>query len=106
MVVTLALFTQVDPDDQVGGTVEIRLGSPDGELIGQAEATAPPEEEQGGFGQPDPPTLVPITSPTSGIQNIYIIFRNDQAGTDEPLMELSDIWFMNEQGPVELPQED
>lgn len=100
----------------VGGTVEVRLDSPTGELIGQttidvaqprtAAPTATSIQNAGGTTQPKSTTAAaPASAPrsagspkvelkqTSGVHDVYLIFKNDQAKAIEPLLSLSALRF-------------
>lgn len=88
----------------IGGSVEIRLGSPTGELLGQSQTIG---KKEMGFRPPagiDPiqwrrenanRANVPI-QPTQGLQDVYFIFKNPKSKGDEILMSISEIQFMNE----------
>jgi cytochrome c len=88
----------------VGGSVEVRLGSPTGELLGQSEQIGP--KEAGGFRPPQ--GVNPIEwrrqnanraavkiKPTTGIQDLYFVFKNPQANSDQVLMAIQEIEFKN-----------
>ncbi|MGV3560544.1 PQQ-dependent sugar dehydrogenase [Larkinella arboricola] len=97
----------------VGGTVEVRLDSPTGELIGQttigvaqprsAAPTATSIQNAGGTTtQPKSTTTAAPRSSgppkielkeTSGIHDVYLVFKNDQAKAIEPLLSLSSVKF-------------
>lgn len=108
-------------EGSVGGTIELRLGSPTGTLVGQRKLTvAKPvdvakmmaelengaKKEGTGTATPaakpapaprprmaQPPVRIGI-QPTSGKQDIYLVFRNPEAKPIEPLMSFSKIKFM------------
>jgi cytochrome c len=63
------LMAFVRPDDSVMGSVEIRLDKPDGELLGSVKFDKP------GMGN----TRTAFKS-TSGIHDLYFVFKNDKAG--------------------------
>ncbi|MBN7811541.1 PQQ-dependent sugar dehydrogenase [Algoriphagus sp. H41] len=87
----------------VGGSVEIRLGSPTGELLGQSQTIGRVEM---GFRPPQgmnmldwrrqvaPRAKTPIKA-VSGFQDIYLIFKNPNAKGEEVLMSLIEIEFKN-----------
>jgi cytochrome c len=57
-----------------GGKVEIRLGSPEGKLIGESPMVEPTEQmTMGGT-----PLSIPIQA-TEGLQDVYLVFRNPKA---------------------------
>jgi cytochrome c len=78
-------------DGDIGGTVEFRLDSPTGELVGQAPVTLPPPPD------PDAPRVrgggrptVPVDlKAVSGTHDLYLVFKNDQARPFQPLMTLA-----------------
>lgn len=105
-----------------GGTVEARLGSPTGTLIGQqrvalgggrgnqpptateiqAAGGALPPAAGGRGGQPAVAGRGPgggillDLKPTSGIQDLYFVFTNDKATAAQPLMTLSTITLLTQ----------
>jgi cytochrome c len=97
------LYVTVSPrNDAIGGSVEVRAGSPTGELLGQSEQMVPKEAE---FRRP-PEGVNPvewrrqnatkaqvILKPTSGKQDLYFIFKNANAKGEEILMSVSEIEF-------------
>ena len=65
----------------VGGTVEIRRDSPTGPVLGESEAIRP-------VAAMGPPSPVRATlQPTSGVHDLYLVFRNPEAG-GKPLFVL------------------
>ncbi|MFC5411983.1 PQQ-dependent sugar dehydrogenase [Larkinella bovis] len=103
----------------VGGTVEIRLDSPTGELIGQtkvdvaqprvAAPTATAIQNAGGT-TTGTAAAKPATTPapaaprgpvyprvdlkaTTGVHDVYLVFKNDQAKDIEPLLSLAGVRF-------------
>ncbi len=71
-----------------GGTIEVRLDSPDGKLVGQTAllpGPAPSGTPQRGGNQ----TLVAELSEASGMHTVYFVFKNDKAGNNQVLMQLS-----------------
>ena len=84
---------------EVGGTIEVRFGGPDGDLIGQIEVVAP--EGGGGFRRPPaPPVVIPLRSAVDGLRDVYFVFRNEEAGEIDPLMSLSYVWFAGAENPA------
>ncbi len=87
----------------IGGSVEVRLGSPTGELLGQSQTIGRVEM---GFRPPQgmnmldwrrqvaPRAKTPIKQ-VSGFQDIYLIFKNPNAKGEEVLMSLIEIEFKN-----------
>lgn len=94
----------------IGGSMEVRLDSPDGPLVGgPAELVPPPPPRRSGAapaeGAPsaqvvlganlEPPTRIPIAR-TSGIHDVYIVFRNPRARQSDALMLLRSIEFLRD----------
>lgn len=88
----------------IGGSVEIRQGSPTGELLGQSEKIG--RKEGGGFRPPQ--GVNPIEwrrqnanrakvkiKPTTGMQDLYFVFKNTDAKGDQVLMSILEIEFKN-----------
>jgi cytochrome c len=84
-----------------GGTIEVRTASPTGPIVGQtAVGVTPPRGRgagpagapaQGGAGRGAVPASTITLVPTSGIHDVYLVFRNAQAGTAQPLMTVTAI---------------
>ena len=89
----------------VGGTIEIRLNKPDGDLLGQTEiAAVNPSFMAAGSAQNKAPRKIPDDfnrfvgtgikldiKPISGLHDIYFVFKNDKVNPDAQLMSVSDI---------------
>jgi cytochrome c len=82
-----------------GGTIEVRFGSPAGAVAGQAdvksqqvqEGTA--EAQLAAIGRARTAAIaVPIPA-TAGFRDVYLVFRNDSAKSDQPLISLSSVTF-------------
>lgn len=95
----------------IGGSVEARLGSPTGELLGKSETVGRKE-----MGFRPPQGMNPLQwrrenanrakikiNPAAGMQDIYFIFKNPAAKGEEVLMSIIEIQFMNQ---VPLPAEE
>ena len=91
---------------QVGGTIEVRLGSPTGTLIGQQDVglggrggpTATEIQAAGGRGAGRGGAAGPITitlKPTPGVQDLFFVFKNAQASPTQPLMTVSTITMVH-----------
>ena len=81
-----------------GGVIEIRTKGPTGELIGTTDVpVAPRPEARGrGAGASSGPTTTPVPPrivlrSMTGLHDLYLVFRNDQAAASEPLMTVSSI---------------
>lgn len=98
----------------IGGSMEVRLDDPSGALIGGPVELVPPppparDEPAPSQGAPsagvvlganlEPPTRIAIT-PTSGIHDVYIVFRNPVARQSDALMLLRSIEFLRTGGTV------
>jgi cytochrome c len=70
-----------------GGDVEIRLGSPTGNLIGSL--TVPITEKM----SLSPPSMLLQLTPTVGVHDIYVVFKNPKAETS--LMVMMGALFKN-----------
>ncbi len=76
-------------EKNLGGIIEIRTGSPSGLLIGQA--LVEPAEDQALS-----KAVKTEIKETSGLNDLYFIFKNDKAKPIEPLMSITTISFNNE----------
>jgi len=98
----------------IGGSMEVRLDDPSGALIGGPVELVPPppparDEPAPAQGAPsagvvlganlEPPTRIAIT-PTSGIHDVYIVFRNPVARQSDALMLLRSVEFLRTGGTV------
>jgi len=73
-----------------GGTIEVRSGSPTGEMLGQTTVEVVDKK-------PKVPVLLNVDiKPTTGIHDIYFVFKNDKAKLIEPLFMLKTIVFNDE----------
>ncbi|WP_116125335.1 PQQ-dependent sugar dehydrogenase [Lewinella sp. IMCC34183] len=101
-----------------GGTIEVRLDSPDGDLLGTTERVAHQEVdlraeltkilaawEAGGKKGPEPniwsirdqfrPTFTVPVDGATGMHDVYFVVRNPEAKQGQILVELQGIEFMN-----------
>ncbi|OOG76817.1 PQQ-dependent sugar dehydrogenase [Algoriphagus sp. A40] len=87
----------------IGGSVEIRLGSPTGEILGSSEKIGRVEM---GFRPPQgmnmlewrrqvAPRAKVAIKPVAALQDIYLIFKNPDAKGEEVLMSIIEIEFKN-----------
>jgi len=88
-----------------GGTIEVRLGSLVGELVGQATignagvvTDANAMQTSGGAAAPVAPgaagiATIPIKTPV-GQRDIFIVIRNFSAKVDEPALSIATITFV------------
>jgi cytochrome c len=79
----------------VGGSIEIHLDSALGTLVGEAivPVAATPPQGSGRGAAPAPPLTADLT-PTSGVHNLYLVFKNDRANARQALMTVSTIVFV------------
>jgi cytochrome c len=109
-------------EGSVGGTIEVRLGSPTGPLAGQVVVEKAPEVDMAklmaemennankpGSGpnataekKPAPPRNPFARAPVrlsltnaSGVHDVYLVFKNEQAKPIQPLLSFSSIKFLN-----------
>jgi cytochrome c len=92
-------------NDHVGGTIEVRLGSPTGPVVGQGVVALPggrggtptAAEAQtagvatGGRGRGGAAAVQIPLKPTTGVHDLYFVFRNPAASSIQPLMTVSSI---------------
>ena len=82
------VFTAVAPSQYQarGGKIEVRLDSPTGALLGESEAIRP-------AATPMPVQLRTVLRPTSGVHDVYLVFRNPEAQGDGFLFGLLTAMF-------------
>jgi cytochrome c len=84
-----------------GGVIEARLGGPTGELVGQVSVAVAPPRGRGagqagaagapaGGGRGGGGSAIAL-KPTTGVHDLYLVFKNDQAVGAQPLMTVSGI---------------
>lgn len=88
--VTCYVFAPEAQLNAAGGTIEVRLDRVDGTLVGESKAIVPSKGK-------DPsltPTIANIKiSPTTGVHDVYFIFRNEKAPGGQSLFIISNIAF-------------
>jgi cytochrome c len=105
------VFVAVSPRYEAhGGLVEIRLDSPDGKLIGQSQKAIQKEEERRRFSDNDKAKtpeeiiarrrlgsqhLTVLLEPTEGVHDIYLVFKNAEAGANQVMMSVKELEFRN-----------
>jgi cytochrome c len=100
------LFVDISPRaDAIGGYVEVRLGSPTGELIGQTQKMEP---KNLGFMRPpagvnplewrrqNTPQAEAKIKGITGFHDVYFVFKNPNAKETDILMSISEIQFSNQ----------
>ena len=78
--------------NHAGGTLEVRLGDVNGQLLGTAEVLQPDGAQGGqprGFSRPAPIKVPLVEQP--GLQDLCLVFVNQQAAEEQPLMSLSGV---------------
>lgn len=90
------MFVALAPIDQVhaaGGTIEVHIDSPTGQMIGE---TTPIVPSQGKMDKPSPIiSFARLTSAPGGMHEIYFVFRNDKAAAGQILFILTNIQYMS-----------
>ena len=77
----------------VGGRIEVRLDSPTGQLLGQTDDLLPIEAKNAA--EVFKPSLTKATiAPTTGIHDLYFVFKNEKAGK-APLFVPVTVQFFN-----------
>jgi cytochrome c len=83
--ISAIVFSAMAPVPQlnaVGGKVEVRLDSPAGSLVGETDVIQP------AAAMGAPAQLRATIRPTSGMHDVYFVFRNEQAATGRSLFVL------------------
>ena len=83
-------FTAMAPKAQLnaeGGTIELHINAPDGELLGQT-----PFIGDGGGGLSGKPAALDV-KPTEGVHDIYLVFKNPKAKPGSSLMVVMSTTF-------------
>lgn len=80
----------------VGATIEIRLGSPDGQLIGEpfTVPSAPKGEKGPFFGEAMGAPAIIDVSKAEGIHDLYIVVKNPKAKESDALVMMTGIEFI------------
>lgn len=75
-----------------GGTVEVRIDSPTGTVIGESSPIVP---TKGDFSQPTPIIAMAKLAPTSGMHEVYFIYKNENSPSGQSLFILLNIQYIN-----------
>ncbi len=76
-----------------GGTVEVRLDTPTGQVLGQADIAPAPQ----GRGRGAAPLPVTVTfNPVDGVRDVYFVFTNGAAPPNARLVTVTDVTFRQE----------
>lgn len=80
----------------VGATIELRSGSPEGQIIGEAFTVPPaPKGDKGPFfGEAMGAPAIFDISNADGVQDIYILVKNNQAKESDALLMMTGIEFI------------
>ena len=78
-------------EENPGGTIELRLDSPAGMLVGSTEVSDVTDEILGEKSAPRKIDLKPVT----GLHTVYFVFKNSKSSPLTPLFSLSNIKFIN-----------
>jgi cytochrome c len=79
-------------EGDIGGTIELRLDSPTGELIGQTQVSLPePSAAPFPRSRSGPPMLTMSLKPVAGMHDLYLVFKNERARQFQPLMSVMTI---------------
>lgn len=73
-----------------GGTIEVRIDSPTGTLVGESTPILPTET-------PAPAIAFADVKPTSGKHHVYFVYKNDKAQPGQMLFALISLQYMNTQ---------
>jgi cytochrome c len=76
----------------VGGTIEVRLDSAAGALLGQTTVRVTTQTSNGNRAAALAPVNVDLKA-TAGMHDLYLVFKNDQAAPAQPLMAVATITF-------------
>jgi cytochrome c len=88
--VVLAATAPMQYLNSVGGKVEVRLDSPTGALLGETSMIEPSAKMDG------PPTMLRTAlQPTTGVHDVYFVFRNATAKEGQNLLVLTTATFGN-----------
>ena len=91
-----AVFTILAPvamANSAGGTVEVRIDSPTGNVIGSSDQIVP-TKGQGQGAMMAPIIKVVKIAPTSGLHDIFFIYKNDKSAPGQTLFILVNIQYV------------
>jgi len=89
------LFVVLAPQNLMnaaGGTVEVRIDSPTGPVIGESSPIKP---AKGDFAQPVPIIATATLASPGGLHEVYFIFKNDTSPSGQSLFILLNIQYLN-----------
>lgn len=82
-----------------GGKVEVRIGSPTGELIGESSAIVP---TAGQGGQPAPVIAMAKLKAVEGIHDVYFVCKNQDSPSGQSLFVLLNVQFTSQKKQVSM----
>ncbi|MGC3948099.1 MAG: ThuA domain-containing protein [Chryseolinea sp.] len=91
MIVAMAPIEQVN---SAGGVIEVHIDSPTGPIIGQSTPIVP---TKGKLTQPQPIMAMAKLQPTTGMHEVYYVFRNEKAEGGRILFIVTNIVYMSSQ---------
>jgi cytochrome c len=81
-------------DQTAGGKLEVRLGSPTGQLLGETPEIVPAPMASA-TAMPAPQVVKVAIDPTSGLQDVYLVYKKDNVPAGQPLFALLTVHFQN-----------
>lgn len=75
-----------------GGTVEVRIDSPTGTVIGESSPITP---TKGAISNPSPIIAMAKLTPTTGMHEVYFIYKNEKSPSGQSLFILLNIQYLN-----------
>lgn len=88
--ITFIAFAPIDMLNAAGGTVEVRIDSPTGAVIGESSYITPQKTPAT---KPSPVIAVAPLIPTNGKHDIYFIYKNEKSPDGQPLFILVNIQY-------------
>ncbi|MBT1688255.1 ThuA domain-containing protein [Dawidia soli] len=89
-------FVAMAPENMLGaagGTVEVRLDYPGGEVVGESPMITPVVMDLGGKTPPKPQIVTAPLKPTSGKHDLYFVYKNEKADPTQALFILINIIY-------------
>ncbi len=96
-------FTAAAPKAQLnaaGGVIEVRLDAPTGKRVG---TTAPIGTTESFAQASTPPPVVATLAGATGVHDVYLVFRNDQAPAGQALFVVVDLEFQTDTSAATPP---
>jgi len=86
----VAFTAFVNSERNIGGKIEVRLDSPTGQLVGETAEMVPNGASPG---MTKPLAAKATISPTSGLHDVYLVFRKEGVPARKTLMDLMTVHF-------------